>query len=722
MAIWNRFKSDTTTADTITVTFDESTPLDNTHTLVALIHVAGTDTSIASNSWSATPLSGSGNNGSLTYLGCVVQRGNGSLNSITINLTSALYISVQLYAFEGYSTLVPQYASGSSNAGTSSPTPTATATTAANTIAIASWGLNGSAGGWSGVYDSGFISPLPTTSARHMSAVNAYTSTGATPSTSTSWTTSRTLRTGMWVIEGVATTPPPADVTSPTVTIVDPADNATVLGSYVLRATANDNVGVQSVAFYAGDLFIGNATFTSGEWRLTADTTAVPDGVYLLRAIAKDAANNTAAYEHTVTVQNEVYSVGPIRVSGQDANAVRIGGQSVARLYLAGEVIVGEPYIPPVAPPSGIPTRVTSYGPNGSHYPSRTPWAGSSTWDYDVTVACSWSAISSAINTAATSYPNGKCRIQVMPGTLPGNGAGSTSTPVIQNVGALNRAFRILVVPRDGAFSITHSASARLEKIKGVTFLGFSTWSLGQDGADASSLVITNSQDVAWGWSKGRAFNITSNAANSSFIEYVECVAPESELNAADRSATRNANGYATSNVSYVGCYLAPMHKPAGSSAHCDTLQFSGNSTSFKNIYFTDTAIFGSTNAALIMTGDGTSTSASDSITFNHALICGGTAATVAYPFLPGAYNTSGPTVGFNSKPTNCVAQNATLILGKIVPTFASVSSDSRSSSSAPAPQSGTWTADSNLGASQAWFNTNAPKPTDSTLQSMWAW
>lgn len=313
-------------------------------------------------------------------------------------------------------------------------------------------------------------------------------------------------------------------------------------------------------------------------------------------------------------------------------------------------------------------------------------------------------------------------RIRVQPGTLPGNGAGATATPVLQNIGATGRPYRILVVPRDGAFSIGHSASARIHNVKGVTFLGFCPWPLGASYESASGIVLTTCTDVAWAWSKTKIFNITTTASISDGIEFIECTSPEQALYAEDRCANRNASSGALYRVTYDGCWWAPNYKPAGSSSHCDTLQMSGSTGTFDTFLFRDCAIFGSTNAAVISTGDGSDIPAtSRNFTYDHSLIAASNRGINVYPITPEANQfTSGYPVAINAKPWGCIAIDS-LIMGKIVPTFQSVA-NTRVISAQPAPSSGSWIIDASIGSDTAWFTANAPKPTDVFLQSIWAW
>src|SRR6266853_1531367 len=97
---------------------------------------------------------------------------------------------------------------------------------------------------------------------------------------------------------------PPGDTTPPTVRITSPASGATVSGTITVTADASDNVGVAGVQFqYNGVNFDGEDT--SAPYTATAYTNHVPDGNYILTAVARDAAGNrTTSDPVTITVAN----------------------------------------------------------------------------------------------------------------------------------------------------------------------------------------------------------------------------------------------------------------------------------------------------------------------------------------------------------------------------------------------------------------------------------
>jgi hypothetical protein len=94
-----------------------------------------------------------------------------------------------------------------------------------------------------------------------------------------------------------------ADTTPPTVSIASPTNGATVSGIVTVTAAASDNVGVASVDFYVDGVFEGTKT---APYTLTWYTTYFAEGSHTLKAVARDAAGNTATSAIvTATVSNQ---------------------------------------------------------------------------------------------------------------------------------------------------------------------------------------------------------------------------------------------------------------------------------------------------------------------------------------------------------------------------------------------------------------------------------
>jgi hypothetical protein len=113
----------------------------------------------------------------------------------------------------------------------------------------------------------------------------------------------------------------PPDDTAPVVTLTAPTAGAHVHGIITLTVTPTDNIGVVGVRYKMSGTALG-AEVTSPPFSLAWDTTTAADGVYTLKAVARDAAGNTKASPGVaVTVSN-----GRLKVLwSQLVNATAIG-------------------------------------------------------------------------------------------------------------------------------------------------------------------------------------------------------------------------------------------------------------------------------------------------------------------------------------------------------------------------------------------------------------
>lgn len=348
---------------------------------------------------------------------------------------------------------------------------------------------------------------------------------------------------------------------------------------------------------------------------------------------------------------------------------------------------------------------VQRFGPTGTHWPARTP-TRKDRFAFVVEADPTWSSIAAAIERANAVAPNGNAAILVRPGTLPGFGAGSTAKPVLSNVGSARRKTRVLISPRDGVGSVTFSASIRLDRVRGVTFLGF--W------LAPYSLVLSAVQDFSWAWSKGQAFNITGNSSEpTADVDLVECVTPEARAADGDTWAFRTA-GQRIDRVAVIGSYIAPSYKAAGSSAHVDTLQLSG-SEGMSGIVFRDTAIFASTNAAFIGYPG-----ASD-ILFDSSLVVGGRYMLDRFPLPEGANNfTSGyPSAVNGSGTVDILSASGSTFYGPLRGTWKTVSGSTVIGAQAPSVADGAFDAGATTMSADG-FDTISPVPTDDVLRSIW--
>src|SRR3989454_1279721 len=101
------------------------------------------------------------------------------------------------------------------------------------------------------------------------------------------------------------------DTTPPTVSMTAPTAGATVAGTITVSATASDNVGVVGVQFQLDGTNLGAEVMTA-PYAVSWITTLAANGSHTLRAVARDAAGNTATSSGvTVTVSNAAPDITP---------------------------------------------------------------------------------------------------------------------------------------------------------------------------------------------------------------------------------------------------------------------------------------------------------------------------------------------------------------------------------------------------------------------------
>ena len=116
------------------------------------------------------------------------------------------------------------------------------------------------------------------------------------------------------------------DTTPPTVSLTAPQDGETVSGTVSIAADASDNVAVSRVEFYAGTVKLGEKT--SAPYSFSYDTKGVTNGSLVLKAVAWDAATNSASSMVTVTVDNDTQA--PSLSVAIDKGSVALSGTCVA--------------------------------------------------------------------------------------------------------------------------------------------------------------------------------------------------------------------------------------------------------------------------------------------------------------------------------------------------------------------------------------------------------
>ena len=204
--------------------------------------------------------------------------------------------------------------SASSNGGGSTPLTISnlTAGTPSQSIDVISWQTSNPANsqveyGTSTAY--GSTTPLDST----MVTSHQVTLSNLQPSTLYHFRAHSTDASGQTVSspDGTFTTAASSDTTPPTVSITAPANGATVSGTVSVTASASDNVGVASVQFQVDGANVGTLD-TTAPYGISWDTTKTPNGSHSLRAIAKDAAGNSATSAVvTVSVSNATADTTP---------------------------------------------------------------------------------------------------------------------------------------------------------------------------------------------------------------------------------------------------------------------------------------------------------------------------------------------------------------------------------------------------------------------------
>lgn len=109
---------------------------------------------------------------------------------------------------------------------------------------------------------------------------------------------------------------PPADTTSPAVTVTNPIAGSTVSEAIALSASATDNVGVTKVEFYVDSNLVN--TDSSAPYDFSLDTKTLTNGTHTMLAKAFDAAGNTrSSTAISVTVSNVTYLAEDINMDGK---------------------------------------------------------------------------------------------------------------------------------------------------------------------------------------------------------------------------------------------------------------------------------------------------------------------------------------------------------------------------------------------------------------------
>jgi hypothetical protein len=123
---------------------------------------------------------------------------------------------------------------------------------------------------------------------------------------------------------GGSSPPPPsdtADATAPTVSLTSPAAGSAVTGTVALTASAGDNVGVAGVWFTVDGSTVG-AEDSSSPYQASWNATGAASGTHVVRAVARDAAGNTA-------------TSSPVSVTVKGSAPPAGGGQTAVQMTVA---------------------------------------------------------------------------------------------------------------------------------------------------------------------------------------------------------------------------------------------------------------------------------------------------------------------------------------------------------------------------------------------------
>lgn len=111
------------------------------------------------------------------------------------------------------------------------------------------------------------------------------------------------------------------DRQAPRVSMILPAENASVSGNIQLLADASDNVAVAGVQFRVGDISLGDGLIPQPPYTTDFDTTYLPDGTHAFSARAYDTAGNTAdAPAHSARVRNTCKTASPAVTQWQNTS------------------------------------------------------------------------------------------------------------------------------------------------------------------------------------------------------------------------------------------------------------------------------------------------------------------------------------------------------------------------------------------------------------------
>ncbi len=364
------------------------------------------------------------------------------------------------------------------------------------------------------------------------------------------------------------------------------------------------------------------------------------------------------------------------------------------------------------------PTRIASFGPNGTHWPELipTPFMYDDTVSNIVEVPCNWASIRTAVQAVTVNQANSGTLILVAPGELLGNGSSSGAVPVLESIGSASWGQRVTVAPRDGYGSVKLKGGVRFLKVFGVCFAGF-------DATGISGIKMQGCRRSALAWTKctGHLGIYGTDGFVTEGIEVVEVVQPDHYV-VSDDSADFYAGGNGFTGWRFDGCYHAPRffeYPYTGGKPHTDTVQFAAaGGGDYGSVTMRDSAYFSSNNCS-IQTGN------VDGLILEKCYVVSGDVSLSRYPHLPGGA-TEATTNAFNGSGRLMQAKDCVFIGGMAINTsdtarpwsFVSNTKTNKTYGSSNQPLSGSWTVDTGLNANNSGM---PPYPTASYLNTIWA-
>lgn len=347
---------------------------------------------------------------------------------------------------------------------------------------------------------------------------------------------------------------------------------------------------VRAIAYKeaATDSAVTSATYVIDTTPVAAPVFSIPGGPYAgPQRITMTSATSGAAIRFTTDgsdptpTTGTVYSGSILLVSAKTLKAVAYRTGMVNSVVTSANYSISAP-------------ALATYGPNGTHWPANTPKPGSAAISKVVDVACTWAAIGEAISAATPAEIESGLHIRIAPGTLPGNGSSSGSTPVLQNIDKSGYSKNILVSPRDGWGSVTITAPARLLAIQGVTFARI----------NGNHTLLTNCSNTSWAQSlMTYGFRITASfSATVTNCNVYEVVMRDAKADINDPLGYAAGDNCTLTNSTWEGIYCAPVFRPDGTTDHVDTIQMYGNGF-YRGLTIRDSILWGSKNCALQLGG-----------------------------------------------------------------------------------------------------------------------